>query len=147
MSNSSLFDLLIKYNDALYRGNNTVSQFLEKHFEIYIKEYTTAISADKERINHYSLFQEEIIKIDECSKSVLDILSDCQNKNYDSAKRKAFKLFDKHKKDFPIIEHQNARELYHIRNSADFNLDDKKEMFHISNNKKERLINCSFFIS
>lgn len=137
MSNLSLFDLLIKYNDALYRGNNTVSQFLEKHFEIYIKEYTTAISADKERLSHYSLFEEETIKIDECSKSVLDILSDCQKNNYDSAKRKAFKLFDKHKKDFPIIKHQNARELYHIRNSADFNLDDKKEMFHISNNKKE----------
>lgn len=137
MEKLNIFDLLIKYNDDLFRADSSTYDFLSNHFDEYIDDYKSAINNSKQILeSRYKIFDNIIFKIRECADSVRDVLNEIQSNNLKSSIHKAYALFEANKGYLPLIPELHTNEFYHMRNGTDFDFEDRLQMFHINNNNK-----------
>ena len=138
---NDLLKILINYNfNNLYRGEQNVSCFLYEHFKNYLNDIKLGLKGNNDYLDKSVLedIESNLATLTDISASIIDIVKLFEDGHIKQAYDQAYKLFDKYKDLFLTEEYNHNNSPYFTRlRSGKFKSDEKKELFHVPQNKSE----------
>lgn len=149
IKDDSLYQVLLKHNFSLFKGNMCISDYLENHLKQYCSDIIQAKNGENKFLGDkfFFMLEEEFDTLSLVCDQIIIIIKEYCNGHIRSSYNRSAELFDRIKHYFitRLLWNENGGVFYRIR-QGDFRIkeqDDRKkqkaELFHIKMDKRSKI--------
>ena len=135
IKDDKIYQILLKNNFDLYRGEKSVAEYIQQHLSQYYNEISTSISAQDNPFlgeEFTKLLCEELELLDEICRKIPAIIETYNNGFIKQAYEKSFALFEKVHDWFLIKQLWGNNEVFYRIRQGDFRINDSNVFIHVN---------------